>query len=385
MKRAILLITALSFVSVLGCKTTHTANAKLDQGKYGEAIPLYTASLAENPEDVEARTRLGFAYLKTGRLDEAVVELTQVLTAEPGEPFAILYLGQALLNKDKFDDALAVWNRPRSSQVADVEKEIKRQKSHLLISRNQYIAQKALKEEKALQTARPNDRTIAVFDFYPLSANGTLKAIQKGLAAMLTTDLTKVNALNVIERMQLQALVKEMALGQAGIVDAGTAPRLGRLLRAELLLVGNISGNIEISASVASTSAEAAKGSTSVAVEKTAFYKLPPLIIRDVAKILNIPLSEEEKRQIGIPHTKSFAAFIFYGEAIDALDAGEYKKAKDLFASALKEDPNFGLAQAGFDLVADFSDDDEMIVAPTVMLNEMLHRSGTIGMGMGDD
>ena len=293
---------------------------------------------------------------------------------------------QNLLNKKDFDGALAAWNRPRSSQVADVEKEIKRQKSHLLISRNQHIAQQAIQKENALRTIDPGNRTIAVFDFHPVPAGRGLKAIQKGLGAMLTCDLSKVKALDVVERMQLQALVKEMALGQAGIVDAATAPRLGRLLRAELLLVGNISGNIEVSTSVASASAESVKGSTSAVVDQTDFYKLPSLIIRDVAKVLDITLSAQEAQQIGIPHTKNYAAFIFYGEAIGALDAGEYKKAKDLFASALKEDPNFGLARAGYELVADFADDDEMIVAPTVILNQMLQRGGGFGgMGMGDD
>jgi hypothetical protein len=73
------------------------------------------------------------------------------------------------------------------------------------------------------------------------------------------------------------------------------------------------------------------------------------LIVRDTAKILGITLSDEESREIGIPHTKVYKALVFYGSALDALDAGNWKEAKDFFAMSLKEDPFFGLAQKGAD------------------------------------
>lgn len=385
MKQFLFTISILSVILLLGCQTTDTASVKLDRGEYAEAIPMFKADLAKNPDNTKSRTRLGFAYLKTGRLDEAISELTRVLGSNPGEPFSILYLGQAYLNKQAFDEALSTWNTPRAEQISDVEKEIKRQKTHLLISQNQHLAKRALLDEEKLQAIETDGSTIAVFDFHPLSDDRQFKAIQKGLGAMLTTDLSKIRALKVIERMQLQALLKEMALGQTGIIDYRTAPRLGRLLQAETLVVGNLSGNIDVSASVVSSSKETIKGSSAVSVDMMDFYRLPPLIVRDLTKILGVVLSPEEEQQIGIPHTKNYKAFIFYGEALDALDAGEFRKARDLFASALKEDPNFGLARSGFDLVADFAEDGEVIIAPTMILNKMLQGGGPMQMGMGAD
>jgi hypothetical protein len=52
---------------------------------------------------------------------------------------------------------------------------------------------------------------------------------------------------------------------------------------------------------------------------------------------------------LGVPHTKNFEAFIFYGEALVALDAGRWETAKDLFTSALGKDPKFYLASEGYE------------------------------------
>ncbi|MDQ1330215.1 MAG: hypothetical protein QG578_478, partial [Thermodesulfobacteriota bacterium] len=57
----------------------------------------------------------------------------------------------------------------------------------------------------------------------------------------------------------------------------------------------------------------------------------------------------EEIKSIGVPHTKVYNAMIYYGNALDALDSGKWKEAKDFFTMALKEDPLFILAQKGAD------------------------------------
>jgi hypothetical protein len=64
-------------------------------------------------------------------------------------------------------------------------------------------------------------------------------------------------------------------------------------------------------------------------------------------KIKGIKLTPEEKKAIGIPHTKNYKAFIYYGQALDALDEGRWQDAKDLFDKAVKEDPRFALAAEG--------------------------------------
>lgn len=340
----------LALLFLIGCTPMMKAAIKLDLGKYDEAIPLLKEALETNPDSIESRSQLGFAYLKTGNLDDAITEFETVLKAEPDESYSVLYLGMAYLNKERFADAIKVWQTYRDKKKPLVEAEIKRLLTLLHISEGQRSAKKALVDEAKLKTAKPDENTIAVCYFQDLSPDKSLKGFQKGLAAMVITDMAKIKSLKVIERLRLQALLEEMKLGQTGIVDAGNAPRIGRLLGAESLITGNLSmGSIQVTTSLASTSAEGVKGTATITVEKENFFELPSLIIRDSAKIMGITLSQDEIAAIGIPHTKNYKAFIYYGQALDAIDAGRWEDAKNLFDKALAEDPAFSLAREGGD------------------------------------
>lgn len=346
-----LLITGLVFIFGCGGFTELTrAELKLGSKKYDEAIPLYKEYLAKKPDSVTARSKLGFSYLKTGRLDEAISEFQTALKTEPGEPFSTYYLGLSYLNKEDFEKAIQVWQGYRNKTQPLVEEEIRRQLTLLQIAYSHKVAAKALAEEKKLMAAKPDANTVAVCYFQDLSPDKSLQAFQKGLAAMVISDLTKIKSLKVVERVRLQALLEEMKLGQTGLVDVKRAPRVGKLLGAENIVVGNLSvGSIRATTTLTSSGKGDVKGTSSVSVDKDKFFELPMVIVRDTAKIMGIKLTDDESKAIGIPHTKVYNAVVYFGKALDALDAGNWKDAKDLFSMALKEDPAFGLAKQGAD------------------------------------
>ncbi|MDO9567622.1 MAG: tetratricopeptide repeat protein [Candidatus Desulfaltia sp.] len=347
------LLCGIMFVGVLsltGCGSFGLikADIKMSQKNYDEAIGLYQEYLAKKPETAWVRSRLGFAYLKKGLMDKSIEEFKKVLQAEPGEPYAVLYLGMAYLNKDRFDKAIETWQIYRNKEQPLVEEEIRRLSTLVQIAASQRDAKKALAAEKTLMTIKPAVNSVAVCYFQDLSPNKSLRGFQKGLAAMVITDLSKIKSLKIVERIRLQALLSEMKLGQTGIVEQNTAPRVGRLLGAENLIVGNLTlGSIHATTSLTSSEAGEIKGTSSVTVEKEKFYELPIAIVKDIARILGITLTTEESKAIGIPHTTVYNAFIYYGEALDAMDAGNWEEAKDLFAKAVKEDPKFDMAIDG--------------------------------------
>lgn len=345
------LVTGLVFF--LGCAGSAEftqAELKLTTKKYEEAIPLYKGYVAKQPNSVMGHSKLGFVYFKTGRLDEAIAEFQTALKNGPGDPYATYYLGLAWLNKENYEKAIETWQGYRNRSQPLIEAEIKRHLTLLQIAYSHKAAVKALAEEKKLAGTRPDPNTVAVCYYQDLSPDKSLRAFQKGLASMVTTDLSKVRSVKVVERVRLQALLEEMKLGQTGIVDQKTAPRVGKLLGAENMVVGNLaSGSIKAVTTLASSGKGNVKGSSSVTVDNDKFFELPMIIVRDTAKILGITLSDEESRAIGIPHTKVYKALIYYGNALDALDSGNWKEAKDFFAMSLKEDPFFDLAQKGAD------------------------------------
>ena len=325
--------------------TLFMADSSLSSKKYDDAISLYKEYLAEQPDSVQARSRLGFAYLKTGRLDQAIEEFNTVLKAEPGEPYSILYLGLAYLNKGLYGETIKTWQTYRNKKQPLVEQEIKRLLTLVVIAESQQLAKKAVEEEEKLKTDRTDKNTVAVCYYKDLSPDKSMLAFQKGLAAMVITDMSKIKSLKVVERLRLQALLEEMNLGKIGIVDEQTAPRVGRLLGAENLVVGNLTLGINATTSLASSGEGAVKG-TSICTEKQEdFFLLPCCIVQKSAKIIGVSLSSEELSETCIPHTKNYDAFIYFGEGLDALDAGKWSEARDFFEKALREDPQFMLAK----------------------------------------
>jgi len=331
---------------VSGCSTLRTAEVKMQQENYAEAIPLYRQHLDKNPDEFRIKSRLGFAYLKTGQLDAAIKTFEEVLQTAPGDPYSVLYLGLAYLNKEETGKAVTIWQGYKNQNEPAVEAEIRRFLTLLQIADSQRKAAQALAQEQSLTAETPDAETFAVCYYDDLSPDKSLQAFQKALAAMVITDLSKIKTVRVVERIQMQALLEEMKLGQTGVVDAATAPRLGRLLKAENLITGSLAlGSIQATTVLTSSSKGMATASVTTSVEQDNFYELPMNIVHGVAKAFNIQLSPEESAAIGTPHTTNYKAFIYFGEALNALDAGDWTKAKDLFAKAASEDPKFDMAK----------------------------------------
>ena len=150
--------------------------------------------------------------------------------------------------------------------------------------------------------------------------------------------------------MRVQYLLTEMKMGQTGIVETDTAPRAGRLLGAENLIVGSLEpGSLAVNTSVASTTTKDVVGGFSVTAEQEEFFILEKEIVFNVVKILEVPLTPQEKAQIDQYHTKNLQAVLYLGEGLDALDTGKWTEAKMSFKKALDEDPEFKLAQYYWD------------------------------------
>ncbi|MBU1054925.1 MAG: tetratricopeptide repeat protein [Proteobacteria bacterium] len=310
------------------------------------ALPVYEGYIGENPDSVKSGNKLGVWYLKTGRFDKAISGFEATLAKEPGEPFATYYNGLAYLGKGNFNKAIQIWQGYKNKDNPILEEAISRQITLLRIAQSRKLATKALAQEKTLMATQPASNTVAVCYYEDLSPDKSLHAFRKGLAAMIISDLSKIKSIQVVERIRLQALLEEMKLGQTGLVKQGTAPKVGKLLGARNIVLGNLSiGSIKAITTLASTETENIKGSESASVEKDKFFELPAIIIKDIAKIMGIKLADKEKKAIGVVHTKVYNALVHYGNALDALDAGKWQEAKSYFDMALKEDPNFDLAK----------------------------------------
>ena len=81
-------------------------------------------------------------------------------------------------------------------------------------------------------------KRIAVINFEDRSGYG--HNIGQGVADMLVTSLVESKKFIVIERAELDAILKEQGLGQTGLVTPQSAATVGQLLGLQRIITGSI-------------------------------------------------------------------------------------------------------------------------------------------------
>jgi tetratricopeptide (TPR) repeat protein len=370
-------------IFTFSCSTYFSKNAfigdyKLSQKNYGEAIERFEQDLSENPDNWRVREKLGYAYLKTDQYDKAITEFEEVLRENPKRPYATYYLGIAYLKNGNRSKAIDVFKSYRNKEEPLIELQVKKHLTVLEMVESLNLAKAAVQQEKELKTLQPKAETVAVFYFKDLSPDHRFLHLQKAIAAMIITDLSQVESLQVLERMRVQYLLTEMEMGQTGIVEKKTAPKTGRLLGAENLIVGTFNtGSFWVNTSVASTTESQLKGSVAVHSEMDEFYILQKELVYKILQVLDVKLTPKEKAKFSEYHTKNLQAVVYFGQGLEALDMNEWKEAKEYFQRAFKEDPSFGLAKK-------FKDGCPDADTPTISVLAAMSPTGLANMLDGD-
>lgn len=231
----------------------------------------------------------------------------------------------------------------------------------VVTERERNWARQALAREAALDAAQMPDNTLSVLYFSNSTGQPALDALRKGLAFMLMTDLSTIDGLVLVERVKLQALVEEMGLGTSGLVEAGSAPRVGRLLGARFLVSGDISGGpgmgspggamdegdvsraletlIRIDPGLLDVPAgqgadlPAAEGPVSV------LFQIEKELLFSIVDQLKISLSEKEKTALRIPLTTNGRALFYFFMGLNYSDMGMADRAGSYYEKASRADP----------------------------------------------
>ena len=209
-------------------------------------------------------------------------------------------------------------------------------------------ARQALAQEAHLGTI-DSSNSVAVLNFHNKTAQKRLDALQKGLALMLITDLSKVDNLFVIERIKIQALVDEMNFGETGLVDPASAPKVGKFLKAYYVVNGDIKeGSIEelgIGSSVLDVPFENITDLEDAQGNLNQLFQIEKEILFGIIDELKISLSPEKKKELMKPLSYSAAALLALFLGIDYSDKGKYADAAKMYDRALVEDPDLQVAR----------------------------------------
>jgi len=291
----------------------------------------------------------GVAQYKEGERAQAKETLEQAKAVFAENHAVPYYLGLIYLEEGQRSAAIDEWQNyvemdPKSENSMRIRKNL----TLLLREEAKESAKQAVANEAALLRGPVADNTVAVSSFKNLGSEN-LGPLGKGMAAMLIHDLSQVPDLQVVERVKLQALLKEMNLGTSGLVDKKTAPKVGKLLKAKHVTSGNMADLEKENLLIASVLVDAEQMSSISTQEAQGalkeFYDLEKVIAYDIIKDLGHD-PDKLPGEFGKVHTKSLAALTSFSVGLDYLDQEKYDEAREEFQKALDEDPKFDLAEA---------------------------------------
>ena len=116
------------------------ANICFKEGKYEDALLLYTEILDEDPENYSVLSNRSATFIKVGKFDEALVDAAQCTKLKPDWGKAWGRLGGALHGQGKYDDALVAYNKANELEpseiyqqmIAEIKDQINKMKSKLM-------------------------------------------------------------------------------------------------------------------------------------------------------------------------------------------------------------------------------------------------------------
>jgi len=81
---------------------------------------------------------------------------------------------------------------------------------------------------------------IGIIEFQSLNEEAKKDILGKVFSEVLTTAFVNSEAFKIIEREQIEKVVKELQLTQSGIIDTSSAKQIGKMVGADAILTGSV-------------------------------------------------------------------------------------------------------------------------------------------------
>ncbi|MEW5945987.1 MAG: CsgG/HfaB family protein [bacterium] len=195
--------------------------------------------------------------------------------------------------------------------------------------------------------------TVAVAVFDNTTGVAEYDWVGKGFAETMTTKLSALKSLKMVERAQLSEIEKEIRFCQTGMCDADLAAEAGRMVGAEFMVLGSyqilkLGGETKMKVdcrmvNVESSEIEAGKSVSAQGAFEEIFDIQNELAV-DMVKRFEVGYTEEEMEFVRAPETDSIAAYEYYTLAREAPEIDEKMR---FYERAIELDPDYAFAHLG--------------------------------------
>lgn len=196
------------------------------------------------------------------------------------------------------------------------------------------------------------EKRIAVLPFDVPDSRPEMKQFGFGITDTITIALSNIQEFIMIDRSQFQNVLKEQSIQQSGLIDSEKAVKLGKLLGAEILVIGAIQtdgNNYRITARL--TEVETGRIIKAVQVTGTNIFELQDKIAQEVISQQQIKPTETVINRIKnvLKATNDVNAYDSYIQGRNSFllfTAKGYQNAIDYYDKALSIDNSYTLALA---------------------------------------
>ena len=189
---------------------------------------------------------------------------------------------------------------------------------------------------------------------------------------LLLSDLAVSSQLVVVERLQVDAILRELNRRASGRVDTTSAPRLGRLLGARQIVAGQIAiqpdDRLRLDGRVANTITGSINPAVSNASTLNNVLDAEKQLAFALFDRLQVSLTPAERARVDRRATRSIAALLAYSRGVRDEVGGDFPAAMREYQDAVRRDPAF--RQAG----ARLNDVSSRLAAPAIAALSPLAR-----------
>jgi hypothetical protein len=206
-------------------------------------------------------------------------------------------------------------------------------------------ARRAVAVERTLADDSLPVRSLGIPPLRVVATDTTLGPLGYGLADMLMTDLSRSAQVQIVDRLRFDAVLREMKLADAGLVESGTAPRVGRIVRARRLVLGDITQlpgrEIGIAARLADVQTTQVRPAINATARLDDFFAAERALVFRTFTELGITLTPAERAAIEQRPTANIAAFLAYSRGVRYEVFGRFDDAAREYQAAAALDPEF--------------------------------------------
>lgn len=304
---------------------------------------------AADPKSVAVLRALGIQYYKQQRYAEARAALTEAASMAPTDGVVALYLGLSAEGANDLPAAKAAYaSYLKVGRTQRVRAQLEARLAAMQRRELQDAAKSAVQREATISATPGSKTTVAVMPFSFTGADSTLKPLERGFAELLTTDLSRVKVLTVVDRSRLQAILDEIKLQRTAAVDSTTVVRAGKLIQAGTLVQGSIlqtGDRLRADAALVSVATSQVSATPNDEQALARLFEIEKIIaIRLIDALAPGQMTVAERNAIEQRPTKSLQAFLAYSQGLQYEDQGRFDDASRAYGNAARIDPNFGAA-----------------------------------------